>query len=438
MSNTKLPALPASPGVEYTQLQRETAYAMLDRKLRSLPDYPELSGALECLYAPQAVQAGEAVADQAEVRLIAQNIREFAQELSLEFETGDLERAADLLESLASQAVRAGEAVAWHVNHNGSCQIYTSLEGLDLDGCTVTPLLASLPAPQAVQADSRALALLRESRNTLLMWRDVAPAVSLLDHIDKFLAAAPSPDGKAEQAEAPSDYPQFLLRKCEHCGCETNAKMRACCKAGWVDDKVASEDRASLATQPTASNAGEREAYRPDEETVRDVCDLLTTVRDAAEGWKNQPGGWSGTKARCEQAINMLRYGAALATKPPAGEQKPALIVTVTKESPNSITSDVKWLRDFPEGETPLYLGPQLEQVAQDSDVLAYLDDLKDDAIAHIWPDDLERCQTRECTVTVASVRLGSPNGHTLPLFSRKQVADALRAARAQGEKGRA
>jgi len=44
--------------VEYTQPQRETAYAMLDRKLRSMPDYPELSGALECLYAPsQAAQA---------------------------------------------------------------------------------------------------------------------------------------------------------------------------------------------------------------------------------------------------------------------------------------------------------------------------------------------------------------------------------------------
>lgn len=81
-----------------------------------------------------------------------------------------------------------------------------------------------------------------------------AVAHSVRVRIDEALAAAaPSPDGKAEQAEAPSDYPQFLLRKCEHCGCETNAKMRACCKAGWVDDKVASEDRASLATQPTAS-----------------------------------------------------------------------------------------------------------------------------------------------------------------------------------------
>jgi len=76
----------------------------------------------------------------------------------------------------------------------------------------------------------------------------------------------------------------------------------------------------------------------------------------------------------------------------------------------------------------------QPKQVAQDSAVLAYLDDLKDDAAAHIWPDDLERCQTRECVVGVTSVRMGSPNGNTVPLFSREQVAEALRAARARGE----
>lgn len=66
----------------------------------------------------------------------------------------------------------------------------------------------------------------------------------------------------------------------------------------------------------------------------------------------------------------------------------------------------------------------------QEDAVLAYLDALRDDAIAHIWPEDLRKCQTSECVVEVASVRLVSPSGKTLPLFSREQVRDAIRAAR--------
>lgn len=60
--------------------------------------------------------------------------------------------------------------------------------------------------------------------------------------------------------------------------------------------------------------------------------------------------------------------------------------------------------------------------------VLKRLDDLKDDAAAHIWPEDLKRCMTSECFVEVASVRMGSPDGKTVPLFSREQVAEALAA----------
>lgn len=65
--------------------------------------------------------------------------------------------------------------------------------------------------------------------------------------------------------------------------------------------------------------------------------------------------------------------------------------------------------------------------------VLEYLDTLQDDAAAHIWPDDLERCRTSECTVEVASVRMSSPDGKTVPLFSRDQVVDALIAAQQKG-----
>lgn len=63
------------------------------------------------------------------------------------------------------------------------------------------------------------------------------------------------------------------------------------------------------------------------------------------------------------------------------------------------------------------------------SAVLDYLDALSDDAAAHIFPDDLQRCATSECTVTVFSVRAGSPDqGHTVPLFNREQVVAALKA----------
>lgn len=59
--------------------------------------------------------------------------------------------------------------------------------------------------------------------------------------------------------------------------------------------------------------------------------------------------------------------------------------------------------------------------------VLARLDALGDDAAAHIWPTDLERCMRQECVVKVSSVRMGSPDGKTVPLFSREQVAAALK-----------
>lgn len=65
---------------------------------------------------------------------------------------------------------------------------------------------------------------------------------------------------------------------------------------------------------------------------------------------------------------------------------------------------------------------------------LEELDNLGDDAAVHIWPDDLEKCGRSECVVQVYSVRMGSPNGTTVPLFSRDQVESALRAALANAE----
>ncbi|MES1979597.1 MAG: hypothetical protein V4451_16265 [Pseudomonadota bacterium] len=67
---------------------------------------------------------------------------------------------------------------------------------------------------------------------------------------------------------------------------------------------------------------------------------------------------------------------------------------------------------------------------AERNAVLAYLDGLSDEAAAHIFPSDLEKCQTSECSVEVCSVRAGNPDEHTVPLFSREQVVDALAALR--------
>ena len=66
--------------------------------------------------------------------------------------------------------------------------------------------------------------------------------------------------------------------------------------------------------------------------------------------------------------------------------------------------------------------------VAVPDSVLTHLDSLLDDAAAHIYPSDLRKCQEGECTVTVASVRMGNRDERSVPLFSREQVADALAA----------
>lgn len=76
---------------------------------------------------------------------------------------------------------------------------------------------------------------------------------------------------------------------------------------------------------------------------------------------------------------------------------------------------------------------PQAVQAA----VLAHLDGLLDDAAAHIYPSDLRKCQTSECTVTVASVRMGNREERSVPLFSREQVVEAFEAALAAQAKQR-
>lgn len=115
--------------------------------------------------------------------------------------------------------------------------------------------------------------------------------------------AAPVAQPATEQAEAPSDY-----RKCEFCHCNTNAKMRRCCINGAAAD--------ALATQPTASAAGEREA----------IFALAKKVADEHGDWSVAEYGVQFT------AEELLEFAAALASKPPAGEQKPAARLLTAQE----------------------------------------------------------------------------------------------------------
>lgn len=90
---------------------------------------------------------------------------------------------------------------------------------------------------------------------------------------------------------------------------------------------------------------------------------------------------------------------------------------------------------DEPYKVVPAYLAaaPQAVQAA----ALAHLDGLLDDAAGHIYPSDLRKCQTSECTVTVASVRMGNREERSVPLFSREQVVEAFEAAlAAQAKQG--
>jgi len=75
--------------------------------------------------------------------------------------------------------------------------------------------VASLPAPQAVQAVPQSLI------DAVLRWHDpkgdsMGACANLNKEIANWLAAAPSPDGKAEQAEAPSEH-DFDAWHCERC-----------------------------------------------------------------------------------------------------------------------------------------------------------------------------------------------------------------------------
>lgn len=97
------------------------------------------------------------------------------------------------------------------------------------------------------QAEAKRVAELERHNKALIERRqhdvaDIKRYCAMVVDLEKQLAAT-----QPTASNAGERWPQPEFRKCEHCGCETNAKMRACCRAGWVDDKVTSENRAALA-----------------------------------------------------------------------------------------------------------------------------------------------------------------------------------------------
>lgn len=113
---------------------------------------------------------------------------------------------------------------------------------------------------------------------------------------------------------------------------------------------------ALLATQPTASNAGEREAF---EVAMRDAYPSVNLKRDPVYYIGNvaHPHIRS-TYADVQILWETWQLRAALATKPPAGEQKPVGMVRVVRAS-GIVHTSIAWAGDVPPDRTPIYTAPQ-------------------------------------------------------------------------------
>lgn len=329
---------------------------------------------------------------------------------------------------LADRERQAGEAVAWMMkwpNHSPSfttdkSDYVTWFNGKPSYPEELIPLFASLPAPQAVQdgwklvpvepTEGMRAAIVSEMDRQEAHWQYNPVALYMV-----MLAAAPSPDGKAEQAEAPSycDSTPLLhvgessfegwFSDYNPAGKGDKQRMRDAYAAGMGDPLVTYASKAeqaeapsdaarevfaagivhhygvpeetsfacarrvlALATQPTASNAGERLEWAVSEcwSSANPNKKVLVLARDAEEA------------ERDEQHHSFIRWvhRAALASKPPAGEQKPVgYVATVDLGKPVSMAIySPEEFHSWPnkrlveEGHyVPLYLAQQPEQVEQ-------------------------------------------------------------------------
>ncbi len=102
----------------------------------------------------------------------------------------------------------------------------------------------------------------------LVYYLDVLEAISLVE---------------GEQQEAAPADSRYTHPGCEVCGCPTGV-----CQAERASD-----------TQPKPPVADERKA-------IGEVRFELETIRDGALHWSKNPGGWSGTTAACNRALDAL------------------------------------------------------------------------------------------------------------------------------------
>lgn len=217
--------------------------------------------------------------------------------------------------------------------------------------------------------------------------------------VRKLLASKPAPhpcqknfDCWSEQAEAPRELEPG----------ERSALHSAARRSGKL-----------IATQPTASNAG------------RDVLELLRRARryvlHAATSYYD---GTDGASTRQNANTLRLQIDAALASKPPAGEQKPVAYIDpeFVKFPLGERAMAVLYPRPEHEATQALYRGPQPEQVAQDR-------------------EDAERWRTLECMPrsdvidALSRPELAYRHRPSGPYTLKEQV-DYIRAARARGEGG--
>lgn len=125
------------------------------------------------------------------------------------------------------------------------------------------------------------------------------------------LSAAPSPDGKAEQAEAPSARAvlEAVNKALDEQGVKGGLARR------HLEDRVLYHLRA---TQPTASNAGERETQRAAFEREYEAY-----CQPAEADWFRREDDDPDEYYHVATKEAWWGWCTALATKPPAGEQKP-------------------------------------------------------------------------------------------------------------------
>lgn len=382
--------------------------------------------------------------------------------------------------SRADRERQAGEAVAWL--EDVKLELRAIINGRPVDAADKAKRAliwienASLPAPQAVQAgcghcEKGGWCGRRDCEN---------------------IAAAPSPDGKAEQAEAPNPLADYHREQYEHAHAGWEACKQECDRLrdeldaatqptaspeqaeapseftppGECDSRELCavnrqcagryDTKAICATQPTASNAGERDAFDVWLEGQPDSIPEVWNIRHSHDGheetarfvWRaalaSKPPAidWSQAGRLMEAAMTAKAAGfttgttnwaahicRAMGGKPPAGEQKPVGEGFFTPDGECINASATIGYLGLAQGDAargctirPLYTASLPEQVAQDS---ARLDWLCEQFVTVRTP---MRYGSAPCF-------LGSPDdndGESVPW----DIRAAIDAARARGEGG--